>query len=68
MLSQGAGSSMQSTPQKSAALPLTSLPDATEASHASSATPSKRTLNIPGQPNTPQSGGDTSLNEVARNS
>jgi replication factor A1 len=52
MLSQGAGSSMQSTPQKSAALPSTLLPGATETS----------------QPDTPESGGDTSLNEVACNS
>jgi replication factor A1 len=64
MLSQGVGTSMQSTPQKSAALPLT-LPDASETSHASSATPTKGALNIPGQPVTPQSGRGTALNEVA---
>jgi hypothetical protein len=64
MLSQGVGTSMQSTPQKSVALPLT-LPDASETSHASSATPTKGALNIPGQPVTPQSGGGTALNEVA---
>jgi replication factor A1 len=70
MLSQGSGSSMQSTPQKSAALPLTLLLPATAPSHASSAshdssaTPAKTTLNIPGQPITPQSDSATNLNEV----
>jgi replication factor A1 len=64
MLSQGSCSSMQSTPQKSAALPLTLLLPATAPSHDSSATPAKTTLNIPGQPITPQSDSATNLNEV----
>jgi hypothetical protein len=70
MLSQGSGGSMQNTPQKSAALPLTLLLPATEAGHPSSAshdsstTPAKTTLNIPEQPITPQSNSATNLNEV----
>jgi replication factor A1 len=64
MLSQGVSISIQSTPQKSAALPLT-LPNASETSHASSATPTKGALSIPRQPITPQSGRGTALNEVA---
>ena len=54
LISQSAGSSMQRTPQKSAAFTLTS--QSTGGSHASGTTPTK-TINIPESQLTPQSHG-----------
>lgn len=53
MISQGAGSSMQRTPQKSVAFPFPS--QSSQASHASSTTPTKIPINIPELQLTPQS-------------
>ena len=53
MISQGAGSSMQRTPQKSVALPISS--QSAQASHASSMTPTKIPTNIPESLLTPHS-------------
>jgi len=53
MISQGAGRSMQRTPQKSVALPISS--QSAQASHASSMTPTKTPTNIPESLLTPHS-------------
>jgi len=55
MLSGGAGTSIQNTPQKSHALTLSSLPATSEPSLASSATPAKQTFPASEPPETPQS-------------
>jgi len=55
MLSGGAGTSIQNTPQKSHALTLSSLPATSEPSLASSATPAKQTFPSSEPPETPQS-------------
>ncbi|CAO2037175.1 unnamed protein product [Urochloa humidicola] len=55
MISQGADSSVQRTPQKSVAFPSPSKPTTSLATHASSTTPTKTPLNITKQQLTPQS-------------
>ncbi|CAN6323913.1 unnamed protein product [Urochloa humidicola] len=55
MISQGADSSIQRTPQKSAAFPSPSKPTTSLATHASSATPTKTPLSISEPQLTPQS-------------
>lgn len=55
MLSQGASSSMQNTPQKGTTFALPSPPNTSEASHASSTTPCRPTQHDPEPLATPQS-------------
>nr|TKW28612.1 hypothetical protein SEVIR_3G340300v2 [Setaria viridis] len=55
MLSRGAGTSMQNTPQGSHVLPLSSMPATSEASLASSTTPTKTAWPVLEPPETPQS-------------
>lgn len=65
MISQGAGSSMQRTPQKSVAIPLPSQPTVSHTSHASSTTPTKAGLSIPEPQVTPQSRIHTNEDQVS---
>jgi replication factor A1 len=64
MLSRGAGPSVQNTPQSSNPLPLSQLPVASEASLASSATPSKMGMLGAELMDTPQGGKDPAGDEV----
>ena len=64
MLSKDASSSMQKTPQKSFTSVLPLPPATSEASHASSDTPIKMPLLIPGAPATPDSCKATAEDEV----
>lgn len=64
MLSGGAGTSVQDTPQKSHAVAISSQPTISETSLASSTTPTKTSMCASEPPETPQSVRDTAHDKV----